>query len=73
MLANTTQRNTQTVRLERSQIGTNQYNLEPLTAYYKFGYTPSVGFQLGCVYPRHQWQFAVCVNNVGYNSYDKRQ
>ena len=52
--------------------GTKKYDLEPLTAYYKFGFTQSVGFQLGCEWPRHQWQFAVCVNNAGWNSYRKR-
>lgn len=56
-----------------SFAGTRRYNLKPLTAYYKFGFTESVGFQLGCEWPQHRWQFAVCVNGAGWNSYRKRQ
>lgn len=52
--------------------GVRRYTLEPLTSYFKFQYTASVGFTLGCVWPWHEWQFAVCTNRVGWNSFRKR-
>lgn len=53
--------------------GVRRYTLQPLTSYYKFQYTASVGLTLGCVWPWHEWQFAACTNQVGWNSFRKRQ
>lgn len=52
--------------------GVKAYDLKPLTSYYAFEYTPSVGFLLGCEYPKHAYQFPVCVNRVGWNTFRKR-
>ena len=43
----------------------------PLARYFKWEWTPSDGFDLGCEDPKHPYQFAACTNDVGWNSLSK--
>ncbi|MBS2015385.1 MAG: hypothetical protein JST00_21030 [Deltaproteobacteria bacterium] len=52
--------------------GTKTYELRPLTSYYKWQYSPGVGFVMGCEYAKHDYQFATCTNGVGWNTLRKR-
>lgn len=61
-----------TIRACDEDDGTKTYDLKPLTSYFKWEWTPSVGFNLGCEYPKHPHQFAACTNDVGWNSLKKR-
>lgn len=52
--------------------GDKTYEVAAPVSYYKWGFTASVGFQLGCEYARNAWQFATCTNSAGWNSYHTR-
>ncbi|WP_131455663.1 hypothetical protein [Meiothermus taiwanensis] len=57
-----------------SDDGVKTYKLQPLTSYYKWEWFGGENsrFTLDCTsYPWHEWQFAVCTNDI--NSFRRRQ
>jgi hypothetical protein len=52
--------------------GAKTYTLKPLTSYFKWQHNAAIGFLIGCDYPKNNWNFAICQNNVGYNTFKKR-